>query len=333
MKPLIFHGLPAIVANASGTVTTNESGWQEVTVTFSLSGEGLKSGTDVVIVLDASFSMWAGFYRNPDKVIGLVEPVIDFMSPYDDDGIDVYLHSLNKQPFQRLGAEDEAFTSGGDVIGHISHFSEMATARKEMGMGTFGAPVIHDIVARFKERKGTDRLFIEMITDGIFHDADDLKQAILRYGMQYNDEENPFGIRFHFTGIGPQGALGVEFLRTLDEDLESQNPGYIDCVQADHADKVATAVQSIVRELQESVKLEAEGAIVEFVGDDGSEPAYVAEGSNAWEEQPVLSLEALPVTLTLRALYQTMPREVHFKLQFSDGDGNDHTLLIRASAG
>lgn len=327
MTPITFIDLPTNVANASGTLIKNDQGWQEVTITFSLSGGGLSSGTDVVVVLDASFSMWAPFYRRPEKVVGLVEPVIDFMSPYDDDGIDVYLHSLKNAPFTHLGA----FTSGEEVTGHIAEYAEALTAQRTMGQRTVCAPVIHDIVARLKQQKDSDRVFVEIITDGEFDDKEAVREAILTYGMTYNSDDNPFGLRFHFTGIGANGSKGVQFLEALDTQLGEDHPGYMDCVQTDHSSNVMENVRAMLRELQSAVKLDAENILVQVSGDDGSDPGYVSHAEGDWEEGPVLSLEALPVTLTVRALFPTLPREVRFSLSFTDGDDNTHELLIRAS--
>src|SRR5262245_42818007 len=63
--------------------------------TTSTGGAQIVDGTDIVLVLDASFSMYASAYRNL-KIFDVVDQVVTFLNPYDKDGIDVYLHSLRE---------------------------------------------------------------------------------------------------------------------------------------------------------------------------------------------------------------------------------------------
>ncbi len=146
MADVKFSEVPQQFANVEGTYQTLSDGRVQVDLSFEPAGGKqvqLSSGTDVVVVLDASFSMYARAYRNA-KVIDLVDKMITFMTPYDDDGIDVYTHSLRNQPFEQVGGE--AHASADTVLPFFGDYMEARTAMRLMGQRTVGAPVIHHIV-------------------------------------------------------------------------------------------------------------------------------------------------------------------------------------------
>jgi hypothetical protein len=295
-----------------------------VTLEFAPGGgveSNLSSGTDVVLVLDASFSMFVRAYRN-GRVIELVEKMIKFMNPYDDDGIDVYLHSLRNMPFRHLGAH----STPDKVVEQLGEFMETRSASAIMGQRTVCAPVIDDIVKRLKEEKGSDRVFIEIVTDGEFNDETAVEAAILKYGEKYNSKENPFGIRFHFTGIGADGAKGLQFLDRLDTKLNEDYPGFIDCVQHNHAESVEQNIEMIISELQQTVRLNAENATLEFFG--GSVEHVFDSAKNEWLTDPMLSWEGgLPVNIRVHTRFSNKPAEVEFVLSYRDADADDSVEL------
>jgi len=324
MANIEFHTKPASFGDCTGTVSTTDDGRHLVDMVIVPSGgtdTSLSSGTDVVLVLDASFSMYAGLYRNA-KVLQFVESMIKFMSPYDDDGIDVYLHSLKKEPFRHMGA----FSDSEEVQSHLGMYMEAKTAMMEMGQRTVCAPVIHDIVRRLKEDKGSDRVFIEIVTDGVFDDQEEVLNAIVEYGRKYNTEEAPYGIRFHFTGVGPQGSSGIEFLSHLDNDLADKYPGFIDCVQHDSATSVEDNVNTIVKELESTIRLSADNVMISVSDADGQAPQSIRLlDDGAWTPQNEQSIEGgMPVRIPISAVFTEPPAGVRLQLQFVDEEGNYH---------
>ncbi len=333
MADLVFHDVPPQIGNCKGTAETTPDGRVMVSVTFEPGGgaeAGLSSGTDVVLVLDASFSMFVGAYRN-GRVLDFVDGMIKFMNPYDDDGIDVYLHSLKAVPFLHLGAHSE----GDTVTPHFGHYMEAGSASKLMGQRTICAPVIHDIVNRLKVEKGSNRVFIEVVTDGEFNDEREVEAAIILYGNRYNSKEEPFGIRFHFTGVGREGSKGLQFLDSLDNELAEKYPGFIDCVQHNRADSVQGNIEMILDELRQSVRLNAENPYLEVAGGAGG-PQMICDGyTNEWNDGGMVTWEGgLPVTVSLHVVFPTMPPELTFSLNYGDGDsGETVALAFRATVG
>lgn len=320
---LKFTRVPPEFANAVGAVQIYDDGQHCVTMSFEPGGgkqASLASGTDVVVVLDASFSMFARAYRN-GKVLGLVDSMIGFMSPYDDDGIDVFLHSLRKDPFLHLGA----FASADEVIPVFGDYMETKTAMRIMGQRTVCAPVLHEIVRMLKEEKGSDRVFIEMLTDGVFDDEDEVRAAILQYGRKYNNEEAPFGIRFHFTGVGAEGARGLAFLDSLDNDLEGTYEGFIDCVQHNHADTVEENVESILDELQKTVQLDVANAMLS-VSSTNAQASHITDANyeKGWSEGSDLSWEGgMPIRLSIGALFPHNPGAITVTLAYLNAETDE----------
>lgn len=338
MKNLTFRNVPRQLGACRGHYESNGSGG---IIHLEISPGGgteskLSSGTDVVLVLDASFSMFVRAYRNA-RVIELVDKMVKFMTPYDDDGIDVYLHSLRNAPFRHLGAHAKP----DKVIEQLGEFMEARTAASVMGQRTVCAPVIHDIVKRLKEEKGSDRVFIEIVTDGEFNDETAVEEAIIEYGEKYNSIENPFGIRFHFTGIGPDGAKGLAFLDRLDNKLQEENPGFIDCVQHSHAETVEKNIETIIGELQQTVRLNADNPLLEIAA-TGADVHHVLDVSkNEWNPADtrdgqwvgVLSWEGgLPVQIRAQVSLSGEPSEVSFSLQYQDAEA-DNPVELRFQAG
>lgn len=208
-------------------------------------GASIVDGTDIILVLDASFSMYASAYRNL-KIFDVVDQVVKFLNPYDKDGIDIYLHSLRDVAFKHVGT----VTTPGEVQALLTDFVEISTARKLMGTRTVCAPVIRDIVQRIKEEKKSANAFISILTDGEFDDEAAVEAAIVESGKKYNSREEPFGFKLHFTGFG---NLQFKFLKRLDDELESKHPGFVDCVDFDTAAEIETTVQHMVKEFQSAV--------------------------------------------------------------------------------
>lgn len=208
-------------------------------------GASIVEGTDIVLVLDASFSMYASAYRNL-KIFDIVDQVVKFLNPYDKDGIDVYLHSLRETPFKHVGT----ITTPGEVQQLLTDYVEISTARKLMGTKTVCAPVIRDIVTRLKEEKKSSNVFISVLTDGEFDDEAAVESSIVEFGKKYNTREEPFGFKLHFTGFG---NLQFKFLKQLDDTLESKYPGFIDCIDFDTATEIESTVQHMVKEFQAAV--------------------------------------------------------------------------------
>ena len=213
--------------------------------TSNTGGAAMVDGTDIVLVLDASFSMYASAYRSM-KVFDVVDKVVAFLSPYDKDGIDVYLHSLRDMPFKHIGA----IATPGEVQEHLTDFVEIATARKLMGTKTLCAPVLRDIAQRLKVQKGSTNVFIAILTDGEFDDESETEAAIVELGKRYNTKAEPFGFKLHFTGFG---NLQFKFLKRLDDELEAKHPGFVDCVDFDTAAEIEGTVQHMVKEFQSAI--------------------------------------------------------------------------------
>lgn len=208
-------------------------------------GAAIVQGTDIVLVLDASFSMYASAYRNL-KVFDVVDNIVRFLNPFDEDGIDLYLHSLREHPFKHYGA----IASAGEAQQHLTDFVEISTARKLMGTRTVCAPVLRDIVQRLKVQKGSSNLLVAVLTDGEFDDEAEVEKCIVEFGRKYNTKEEPYGFKLHFTGFG---NLEFKFLKKLDDEMEQRYPGFIDCVDFDTATDIEKAVASIVKEFQSTV--------------------------------------------------------------------------------
>lgn len=333
MQNLKFLDVPAQLGKCFGSIEPTDDGRFVASIRFEPSGgteARLSSGTDVVLVLDASFSMFAGAYRN-GRVLELVDGMIKFMSPYDDDGIDVYLHSLRAEPFRHLGA----FSDPNDVTPELGPFMEVRSAMQLMGQRTVCAPVIHDIVRRLKVEKGSDRVFIEIVTDGVFDDQDEVEAAIVEYGNRFNSTEAPFGIRFHFTGVGAQGAKGLEFLDQLDNELSEKHPGFIDCVQHSAASTVEQNIQTIIAELQQTVRLNAENALL-AISNGGTPPQNICDAyTKEWIEGGEVAWEGgLPVMVSVHAMFEASPKELQVSLQYLDGESGEFTeFTFRAVPG
>ena len=330
---LTFTNVPAEFGGCSGSMNRNEDGTYTASIRFEPCGGSqtrMASGTDVVIILDASFSMYAGFFRN-GRVLDFVDAVAAFVMDYDEDGVDVYLHSLRDKPFRHLGA----FRVAAQISESLGEYLETGSAMKAMGQKTTCTPAIRDAVRRLKEEKGSKRLFVEVITDGSFDDKEDLEAAIVEFGRRYNSPENPMGFRVHFSGIGPGGAQGIDFLRQLDDGLVDKYPGYIDCVDYDAAASVEENVASIVKELEQVVTLEAENVLLEVSGGADREPTHVRTSvDNDWEAGGTKSLERLPVVLTVHANFAELPSAVHVRLMYVDpqsGDVRESTLVAATS--
>lgn len=324
---LTFRQPPPEFGGASGTLTANDDGTFTASITFQPSGGAvaqLASGTDVVVVLDASFSMFAGFYRN-GRVLDFAERVISFVAPYDDDGVDVYLHSLRDAPFRHLGS----FTNAVDVTALLGEFMETGSAMKAMGQKTLCASVIRDAVRRLKEVKGSTRVFIEVITDGAFDDQAELEAAIVELGLRYNTPEHPMGFRVHFSGVGPGGTKAVAFLQELDDGLEAKYPGFIDCVDYDAATSVDENLACIVKELKQVVRLNAENAMLTVAGVDGAQAMHICDAHESdWQDGASISFEGLPMEISVHAVFAARPVGIRVDLVYLDGATADARELV-----
>lgn len=315
-KTLKFANLPKGISHCEGTIDT-DGDWHYANVSFELGGDGLslESRTDVVLVIDASFSMFARAYRN-GRIFELVEQIMTFVAPFDDDGVDIYFHSLRAEPFKYIGAHADSAA----LHEHLSDYVEARTAARIMGQKTILVPALDDIVSRLKEERGSERVFVEVITDGVFDDQEELEQRLIEYGTRYNSNENPYGLRFHFTGVGAQGAQGLRFLDRLDNDLESEVEGWIDCIEAHTADSVEKNVQAIVSELKSTIQLAASNGIVTIQSDGGpaAQICRTAGGDDvpAWEEASEVSLEDFPPAQSYAAAFSDAPDRVELKLMF-----------------
>jgi len=248
--PVAQSALPAGIKSMSVISEAQPNGNTLVQIeltpdTASTGGAAMVDGTDVVLVLDASFSMYASAYRNL-KVFDVVDKVVAFLSPFDKDGIDVYIHSLREEPYKHIGA----IATPGEVQQHLTDFVEIGTARKLMGTKTVCAPVLRDIARRLKEEKKSSNVFIAILTDGEFDDENDTENAIVELGKKYNTKAEPFGFKLHFTGFG---NLQFKFLKRLDDELEAKHPGFVDCVDFDTAAEIEGTVNHMVKEFQSAI--------------------------------------------------------------------------------
>jgi hypothetical protein len=248
--PAIVQALPpgikSVTVNSERLPNGNTMVQVEVVPdTANTGGASIVSGTDIVLVLDASFSMYASAYRNL-KIFDIVDQVVKFLNPFDKDGIDIYLHSLREAPFKHVGT----VTTPGEVQQLLTDYVEISTARKLMGTKTVCAPVLRDIVARLKEEKKSANVFISVLTDGEFDDEAAVESSIVEFGKKYNTKEEPFGFKLHFTGFG---NLQFKFLKDLDDALEAKYPGFIDCIDFDTATEIEVTVQQMVKEFQRAV--------------------------------------------------------------------------------
>ena len=327
-KPLQIQRLPEGIATCSGTIE-QDGDWHIVNIAFELGGSeiSLESRTDVVLVIDASFSMFARAYRN-GRIFDLADQIMSFVAPFDEDGVDIYFHSLRAEPFKYIGAHADSAT----LQEHLSNYVEARTAARVMGQKTVLVPALDDIIRLLKEEKGSERVFIEVITDGVFDDEEELRQRIIDYGNRFNSEDNPYGLRFHFTGVGVQGAQGLRFLEELDDHLTETVEGWIDCVEFHSADTVEANVASIVNELKASIQLAASNGLVTIQSDAG-EPSQVcrmAAGSEpSWEHPDALSFEHFPPSQSFSAAFATPPSSVELSVMFlndATGEFHEHTL-------
>ncbi len=328
--PLNLTDAHASFGPCSGTYTSD--GNYTVAVRISPAGgtgPKLESATDVAIIIDASFSMFAGFYRNA-KVLNFVEAVTNFLLPYDDDGVDVFLHSLRDGQHVHLGA----FTNSEDVLPLLGSYMEAPTAMKAMGQKTFCAAVIRDAAERLLVQKGSRRVFIEVVTDGAFDDKEALEQTIVELGNRYNTPEDSKRFRLHFSGIGAGGAAGMEFLKYLDDELGKKHPGFIDCVDYDSAASVDANIASIIKELETGVSLQADNVMITVTGEDGTEPTFIRTGDDTdWEPGNVKSLEALPVSIEVYAVFAGAPKPFIVTLQYVDSVSGEYCeASVRCSA-
>lgn len=333
-KTLHFSNLPAGISSCEGTLDV-EGDWHCANITFELGGSelSLDSTTDVVLIIDASFSMFARAYRN-GRIFDLVEQIMKFVAPFDDDGVDIYFHSLRAEPFKYIGAHADA-----DALhGHLADYVEARTAARIMGQKTILVPALDDVIQRLKEEKGSERVFVEVITDGVFDDEEELERKVIAYGQRYNSDENPYGLRFHFTGVGAQGAKGLAFLERLDDGLEDEVDGWIDCVEFHHADSVEENVNAIVGELKSTLQLAASNGIVAVEGSTGkaAQLCRTAGGKHdpTWESGPEMSLEEFPPLQSYSALFSDAPDRIDLKLFFvNDTTGDVFEETISATVG
>lgn len=276
-------------------------------------GHAMVDGTDIVLVLDASFSMYASAYRNL-KVFDVVDKVVGFLNPFDADGIDVYLHSLRDVPFKHMGA----ITTPGEAQQHLTDFVEISTARKLMGTRTVCAPVLRDIVHRLKEQKGSANVFISVLTDGEFDDEADVERAIVELGKKYNSKEEPFGFKLHFTGFG---NLQFKFLRKLDDELETKYPGFIDCVDFDTAAEIENTVQHMVKEFQSTVICAGSNGTVSVECASGVVKVGDAKTSRFEDGDFYSGFEVVPAVVNLGVELKGRPSNVTVTLGFETVGG------------
>jgi hypothetical protein len=283
-------------------------------------GHAMIDGTDIVLVLDASFSMYASAYRNL-KIFDVVDKVVYFLNPFDADGIDVYLHSLRDVPFKHMGA----ITTPGEAQQHLTDFVEISTARKLMGTRTVCAPVLRDIVQRLKEEKGSSNVFISVLTDGEFDDEGEVERAIVDLGRKYNSKEEPFGFKLHFTGFG---NLQFKFLHKLDDELESKYPGFIDCVDFDTAAEIENTVQHIVKEFQSTVICAGSNGTVSVQSDAPVVKVGDAKTSRYENGDFYSGFEVVPAVVNLGVELRGRPSNVTVTLGFEGVGGSVQELPI-----
>ena len=278
-------------------------------------GASIVSGTDIVLVLDASFSMYASAYRNL-KIFDIVDQVVKFLNPFDKDGIDIYLHSLRETPFKHVGT----VTTPGEVQQLLTDYVEISTARKLMGTKTVCAPVLRDIVTRLKEEKKSANVFISVLTDGEFDDETAVEASIVEFGKKYNTKEEPFGFKLHFTGFV---NLQFKFLRDLDDALEAKYPGFIDCIDFDTATEIEVTVQQMVKEFQRAVICAGSNGTVSVkcdqkvtrVGDAKTNRYADGDFFSGYEVVPAImnvgfEIAGAPTTATIELGYETVSGEM-----------------------
>ena len=317
---ILFSDLPDGITACAATARELDDGRWGAEIQLELGGGGhsLQSNTDVVLVVDASFSMFARTYRN-GRIFGLTDSILSFVAPFDADGVDIYLHSLRAEPFRYLGA----YETSDRLMDVLADFTEARTASRLMGQNTVLAPVLRDLVRRLKEEKGSEKVFVEIVTDGVFDDEEELEKLIIECGLKYNSPESPYGLRLHFTGVGSDGARGLAFLDRLDNDLEGEVEGWIDCIEAHTADNVEQNTADIIHELKQTVQLSASNATFEFGSAVGA-PAHARYGEHGWEDGGFLSVEGnCPVALSFSLVFDEAPDDLQIDFGFIDEDGGD----------
>ena len=306
-KALGFINVPAEFTGCSGSVNSNADGTSTVSIRFEPCGGSqvkMATETDVVMILDARFSMYPSFFLN-GQVLDYVDAVAAFAMDYDDDVADVYLHSLHDKPFRHLGA----FQGAAQISETPGEYLEPGSAMKAMGQKTTCTPAIRNAVRRPRDEKRSKRPFVEATTDGSFDDKQDLEAVIVDTGRLYNSRENPLGCRGHLSGIGSGGAQGIAFLRQLDDGLADQYSSYIYCVDCDASLNVEENVASNVKELAHVVTLEADNVLLEGAGGEGCELTYIRTGVvDDWEGGGAKSVERLPVVITVHVNVVESPR-------------------------
>lgn len=271
-------------------------------------GMAMVDGTDVALVLDASFSMYASAYRNL-KIFDVVERVVGFLAPYDADGIDLYMHSLREVPFQHMGT----VRSAAQVQEELTRFVEIGTARRLMGTRTVAAPVLQEIARRLKQEKGSGNVFVAVLTDGELDDAGDVEKTIVDIGKKYNTREEPYGFRIHFTGFGD---LQFAFLRKLDDELEARHPGFIDCVDFDTAAEIETSVQNLLKEFMATVLCAGSNGTASVRGDAAVVRIGDAKTGRFDTGDFFSGFEVVPARVTIGIDFATRPTHVQLDLAF-----------------
>ena len=125
----------------------------------------------------------------------------------------------------------------------------------------------------------------------------------------------------------------MQFLKKLDDELESKYPGYIDCVDYDAAATVEDNVANVVKELSAGVVLDTGAAMLTVTDDQGNPVQHIRTGDDAdWEPGHEKSLEQLPVVLELFANFAAPPAGLRLTLAFvngSTGDFEEITLVAK----
>jgi hypothetical protein len=273
-------------------------------------GAQMAEGTDSFIVLDFSGSMRGLYYKK--RVHELATHLLNFLSQYDDDGVEVLLHSIQHNPGQDSFVNLGVIATEEDLYNAIEEW----VASGKFGGGTWGAPAIRHIVdVRKKEQseyRGENRkVFIEMVTDGEFHDEREIMETVKYITRKFDFKSSPNEVKIHFTGIGSDTSFA--FLKELDD--WGAKAGIPDIVDFDEAKDIAEAPAKILKEMRSGLIVVGRNATISAISDSGSVLALGDAKTNRYEQDNTFYG------------YEELPEIAHIGFRIS-GDASTLTLPI-----
>lgn len=277
-----------------------------------IGGSQMADGTDSFIVLDFSGSMRGLYYKK--RVHELATHLLNFLSQYDDDGVEVLLHSIRPD---HLGGE--TFVNLGVIATEEDLYEaiESYVQKGNFGGGTWGAPVLRHIVGVRKreqtEYRGENRkVFIEMVTDGEFHDEHEIKETIKSITQSFDFNKSPNEVKIHFTGIGSD--TNFAFIKELDD--WGGKAGIPDIVDFDEASDIAEAPAKILKEMRSGLIVVGRNATVSAISDAGSVISLGDAKTNRYEKDNTFYG------------YEELPEISHIGFRIS---GDAHQLILPIS--